>query len=155
MGFKNFGGVALFWFHPLGGLPSPIWPSQILALGTLTKIVFVRGRSPPIWGRYEFWSVCTLAHFFSKSARQILDFLSRSLVSTACYRFREFKQNRWSTIRANFAQSWEKKAKSHFLGCERRKYSKSRGRYNGLMLKFSPGGAVTVRDTPHKVYEVE
>jgi len=92
MGFKNFGGVALFWFHPFGGLPSPIWPSQILALGTLTKIVFVRGGSPPIWGRYEFWSVCTLAHFFSKSARQILDFSSRSLVSTACYRFREFKQ---------------------------------------------------------------
>jgi len=30
----------------------------------------------------------------------------------------------------------------------RRKYSKSRGRYNGLMLKFSPGGAVTVRETP-------
>ena len=23
------------------------------------------------------------------------------------------------------------------------------------MLKFSPGGAVTVRDRPHKVYEVE
>jgi len=31
----------------------------------------------------------------------------------------------------------------------------SRGRYNGLMLKFSPGGAVTVRDRPHKVNEVE
>ena len=51
----------------------------------------------------------------------------------------------------------EKNAISHFLVCEKAKieYSKSRGLNNGLMLKFSLGGAVTVRDRPHKVYEVE
>jgi len=81
------GGVALFRVRPLGGLPSPICPLEILALGTLTKIVFVRGRLPPIRGRYEFWPVCTLAHFFSKSYRQILEISSRSLARTACYRF--------------------------------------------------------------------
>ena len=54
-----------------------------------------------------------------------------------------------------FRSNFGKNTKTHFLGCERRKYSKSRGRYNGLMLKFSPGGAVTVRDRPHKVYKVE
>jgi len=37
----------------------------------------------------------------------------------------------------------------------RQKYSKSHSRYNGLMLKFAPGGAVTVRDRPPDVYEVE
>jgi len=73
----------------------------------------------------------------------------------------------------NFVEIWKKNAKSHFSVFERRKYSKSRcrythpfngplsgttrtkGRYDSLMLKFSPGGAVTVRDRPHKVYEVE
>ena len=55
----------------------------------------------------------------------------------------------------NFVEIWEKNAKSHFSGFERRKYSKSRCRYDSLMLKFSPGGAVTVRDRPHKVYEVK
>jgi len=54
-----------------------------------------------------------------------------------------------------FRSKLEKNAISRIFGCLRRKYSKSRGRYNGLMLKFSPGGAVTVRDRPHKVYEVE
>ena len=38
---------------------------------------------------------------------------------------------------------------------EMRKISKSDVLNNGLMLKFSPGGAVTVRDRPHKVYKVE
>ena len=31
----------------------------------------------------------------------------------------------------------------------------SRGRYNGLMVKLSPGRVVTVRDRPHNVHEVE
>ena len=54
-----------------------------------------------------------------------------------------------------FRSKLEKNAISRIFGCRRRKYSKSRGRYNGLMLKFSPGGAVTVRDRPHEVCEVE
>ena len=40
------------------------------------KMVFVRGRSHPIWGRYGVWPVCTLAHFFSKFLPVILEFLS-------------------------------------------------------------------------------
>jgi len=69
---KFFWGWALCRVRPLRGLLSPTWPLEILVLGTLIKMVFVRGRSPPIWGRYGVWPVCTLAHFFSKSARQIL-----------------------------------------------------------------------------------
>jgi len=108
MGFKFLRGVALFRVRPLGGLPSLTWPLEILALGTLIKTVFVRGGSPPIWGRYGVWPVCTLAHFFSKSASQILDYFCQSQVRPAYYRSWKFKQNRNSTIRANLAQIWKK-----------------------------------------------
>jgi len=107
-GIENFGGVALFRFHPLGGLPSPIWPLQMLVLGTLTKIVFVRGGSPPIWGRYEFWPVCTLAHFFLSYRNFPLAIFCQSTVRTAYFLSWQFSQNRNSTIRANFAQILKK-----------------------------------------------
>jgi len=160
-----------------------MWPLQILVLETLTKIVFVPGRLLPIWGRYEFWPVCTLAYFFldfwdadfgifkliasthrllsilrfflksdlrnsnkvhSKSGTKnaktdffwcdrrkyvctlahflncdspILEILTWSIVPTVYYRFWEFMQNRYSTIRANFAQSWKKREKS-FEACK-------------------------------------
>ena len=83
---------------------------------------FCSGRSPPIWGRYGVWSVCTLAHFLSNCGIAISEILSWSTVPVAYYRFWDFKQNRYFTIRANFAQSW-KKPKSHFSRCTRRKYS--------------------------------
>jgi len=47
-------GVALFRYHPLGGLPSLIWPLEIVVLGTLAKIVFVRGDRPPFGGDMNF-----------------------------------------------------------------------------------------------------
>ena len=151
MEFKIFGGVALFRVCPLRGLPSPIWPLLILVIGTLTKIVFVRGWLPPIWGRYGVWPVCSLVHFFSKFLPEILEILSWSIVPTAYYRFWDFKENlipcNSNKFRSNFG-------KVTFWGAKGENIQ-SRGRYNGLMLKFSFGGAVTVRDRPHKVYEVE
>ena len=152
--------VQIFWGW--GTLSSsPPWGAFVphLTLGDFgprdpNKHGFCSGAIAPHLGRYGVWPVCTLAHFCAKSARQFLEFLSRSIVPTAYYRFWEFKQNRWSRIRANFAQSWEKREKSLF-GVLEAKIAKSRGRYNGLMLNPPPGGAVTVRDRPHNIYEVE
>jgi len=107
-GVQSFGVVALFRVRPLGGLPSPTWPFEILVLWTLTKIVFGRGRSPPIWWRYGVWPVCTLAHFFSKSAGQISEFSTRSIVPRAYYRFWDFKKNLSCVTQINFVQSWKK-----------------------------------------------
>ena len=56
---ENVGGVALFRYHPLGGLPSLIWPLEIVVLGTLAKIVFVRGIAPHLG---EIWILVSL-HF--------------------------------------------------------------------------------------------
>ena len=55
-----FGGVAHFLVRPLGGPAPPIWPSVILGLGTLTRVVFFRRNRPlfggyiPIW-MFELW----------------------------------------------------------------------------------------------------
>jgi len=108
MEFKIFGGVALFRVCPLRGLPSPIWPLLILVIGTLTKIVFVRGWLPPIWGRYGVWPVCSLVHFFSKFLPEILEILSWSIVPTAYYRFWDFKENLIRVTQINFVQISEK-----------------------------------------------
>ena len=113
MGIENFGGVALFWFRPLGGLPSPIWPLEILALGTLTKTVLFGG-SRPIWGRYEFWPVCTLAHFFSSYENFPFAIFCLSTVCTAYFRFRDFEKNLIHVTQIKFVQSWKKRDKSHF-----------------------------------------
>ena len=127
MGIESFGGVALFRFHPLGGLPSPIWPLDILVL------VFVRGDRPHLG---EIWILAGL-HFgplFWVTETSQLQFFCRAKVRTAYFLSWQFNQNRNSAIQANFFQSLKKHAISQFLGCERRKYSKCSGRYNGLML---------------------
>jgi len=111
-GVQIFEGVALFRVRPLGGgLPSPTWPLEILGPGTPTKMVFVRGRSPPIWGRYGVWLVCILVHFFSKLWPQILEFLTWSIVPRAYYRFWDFKENLIHVTQINFVQSSEKTRK--------------------------------------------
>ena len=46
-------------FTPLGGSLPPIWPWEILGLWTLTKMFFVWGGSPRIWG---LWGLAGL-HF--------------------------------------------------------------------------------------------
>jgi len=92
--------------------------------------------------------------FFSKLWPEILQFLTWSIVPTPCYRFWDFKENLIHVTQINFVQSWKKTRKVTFWDAKGENIQ-SRGHYNGLMLKFSPGGAVTVRDRPHKVYEVE
>ena len=72
MGFKFLGGVAHFRVRPPGA------PFPHLTLGDFgpmgpDKSSFCLGGSPSIWGRYEFWPVCILDHFFSS---QILDFFA-------------------------------------------------------------------------------
>ena len=154
---QSFWGRGTFSSSPPWGAPFPHLTLVDFGPNDLDKFSFCWGGAspPPIWVRYGVWPVCTLAHFFSKFLPVILEFLSWSIVPTAYYRFWNFKESLIHVTQINFVQSSEKNAQSHFLGCERRKYSKSRGRYNGLMLKFSAGGAVMVRDRPHKVYEVE
>jgi len=60
-------------FAPLGAFV-PTWPLEILVLGTLIIMVFVRGLRPPILGKYGVWPVCTLAHFFELRVWDFLKF---------------------------------------------------------------------------------
>lgn len=68
MGFQFYGhgAVALFWVHPLGGLTLLIRSLHKRGLGTLTKMDFVPGRSPPIWGRYGIWGSALWVTFSRK-----------------------------------------------------------------------------------------
>ena len=118
MGFKILGVWHILEFAPLGGLSSPTWPLEILGLETLMKMVLVRGGSPPIWGRYGVWPVCTLVHFFSKFLPVILEISSWSIVPTAYYRFWNFKENLIHVTQINFVQSWEKTRKVTFWGAK-------------------------------------
>jgi len=76
LGIENFWGVALFRFRPLGGAPFPHLTLGYFGPRDPDKNSFCLGGSPPIWGRYEFWPVRTLAYFFTKSYRQILEISS-------------------------------------------------------------------------------
>ena len=103
---SKFLGRGTFSSSPTWGAPFPHLTLGDFGPSDPDKNCFCSGGSPPIWGRYGVWPVCTLAHFFSKSASQILDFFCQSQVRTAFYWSWEFKQNSTSDIRANFAQVW-------------------------------------------------
>ena len=61
--FLRFRPISRFRVHPLRGSPPPNWPLHIVGLGTLVKTNFVRGGSPPIWGRYKGLKFSTGVYF--------------------------------------------------------------------------------------------
>jgi len=148
-GVRKFWGWGTFSISPPWGAHFPHLTLADFGPGGPDKNIFCSGGSPTIWGSYGVWPVCTLAHFFSNSDKQILEILNWSIVPTACYRFWDFKENLTRVTQINFAQTSEKMRYLTFSGVKGENIQ-SRGRYNGLMLKFSPGEAVTVRDRPMK-----
>ena len=61
--FLRFRPISRFRVHPLRGSAPPNWPLRIVGLGTLVKTNFVRGGSPPIWGRYGGLKFSTGVYF--------------------------------------------------------------------------------------------
>jgi len=86
MGMENFGGVALFRFHPFGG-SLPHLTLEDFGPRDPEKNGFCSGGiAPPFGGDMNFLPVCTLAHFFLSYVYKIFDFLSQSKVRTANFR---------------------------------------------------------------------
>ena len=71
-------GRGTFPISPPWGAPFPHLTLGDCGPGDPCKNSFCSGGSPPIWGRYEFWSVCTLAHFFLSYVFKIFEILSQS-----------------------------------------------------------------------------
>ena len=63
MGFEDFGVGVVIGVRLLMGVPCPIWPLHLVALGTLRKTNLRWGESPPIWGRYGGLKFCPKAYF--------------------------------------------------------------------------------------------
>jgi len=138
-------GWTLLRVYPLGGWLQ-IWSLHERGLGTVTKIVFIWGNHPtPIREKYGVWPVSRLAYFFSKSWSHILlnSFADWKYLSSAVDS--ENLKTLTCVTQIIFYQTSKTNAKNHFGHA---KICKSGGRYNGLILKFSPGRAVTMRDRP-------
>jgi len=73
---SKFWGRGTFSSSPTWGVPFPHLTLGDFGPRDPDKNGFCSGDRPPIWGRYGVWPVCTLAHFFSKSVCQILDFFA-------------------------------------------------------------------------------
>ena len=64
------------------------------------------------------------------------------------YKLLDLKQNRNFVTRLNCLQSWAKKLDLEY-------FHDSEAVYNGLMVRFHEGRALTVRDRPPNVFRVE
>jgi len=103
---QSFWGWGTFSSSPSWGLPSPIWPLQILVLGTLIKMVF-RGDRPHSG---EIWGLASV-HFDPLFLEiQLTDFGIFNLIDST-YSLLSILS---CVTEINFVEIWKKREKSLF-----------------------------------------